>query len=253
MSNNDTFIKKTLLCKQLSLRENIPYIEKEPHMGTVFLLGDSTCAQKSPESYPETGWGMCFNEHLAEGWSLDNRSINGRSTKMFLDEGAFAAIMIDLRLGDYCIIQFGHNENKLDEERHTDPWTSYTANLLYMAESITRKAAHPVLVSSITRRNFLDGKYLMHTLGEYPQAMEAVARKLMLPFVDLTTPTRKKVEELGSLKSREYFMHFDAGLYPRYPEGDADDTHLRPEGAKAVATLLATLLKKQYPELPFLR
>ncbi|MFA6775646.1 MAG: rhamnogalacturonan acetylesterase [Sphaerochaetaceae bacterium] len=221
-------------------------------MAKVFLLGDSTCAQKSPDVYPETGWGMCFGKHLAKGWTADNRAINGRSTKMFLDEGAFAACLSDLHGGDYGIIQFGHNENKMDEERHTEPWTSYSANLRYMAQSILQKGGHPVFVSPISRRNFLDGKYLMHTLGDYPQAMEAVARNMSLPFIDLTTPTRKEIEELGSLKSRKYFMHFDAGLYPHYPDGDADDTHLRPEGAEAVAALLSKLLFIQYPDLPFI-
>ncbi len=118
-------------------------------MAKVFLLGDSTCAQKSPDVYPETGWGMCFGKHLAKGWTADNRAINGRSTKMFLDEGAFAACLSDLHGGDYGIIQFGHNENKMDEERHTEPWTSYSANLRYMAQSILQKGGHPVFPAAI--------------------------------------------------------------------------------------------------------
>ena len=221
-------------------------------MSTLFLLGDSLCSQKSLEVFPETGWGMCFSQYLKTGWNLENRASNGKSTKSFLDEGDFTSVEKSLQHDDYCILQFGHNENKEDEGRYTQPWTTYTKNLLNMAERIMEMEAHPIFISPISRRNFLDEQFLMHTLGEYPAAMEAAAEQLNIPFLDLTTPTRNIITELGPLESQKLFMHFAGGLYPNYPQGRSDDTHLRPEGAELAARLVATKLKELFPQLPFL-
>lgn len=221
-------------------------------MSTLFLLGDSTCAQKSAEVFPETGWGMYFSQYLKEGWKLENRACNGKSTKSFLDEGDFASVEKSLQRDDYCILQFGHNENKEDEGRYTEPWTTYTKNLINMAERIMEMEAHPIFISSISRRNFLDEQFLMHTLGEYPSAMEAAAEQMNIPFVDATTPTRNAIMELGPIDSQNLFMHFAEGIYPNYPQGRSDDTHLRPEGAELVSKIIYDKLKELFPNLPFL-
>ena len=46
-------------------------------------------------------------------------------------------------------------------------------------------------------------------------------------------------------------MNFEAGFYENYPEGKEVDTHLRPEGARFIADLVAKELKKF--DLPFLK
>ena len=47
------------------------------------------------------------------------------------------------------------------------------------------------------------------------------------------------------------FMNFPAGMYENYPEGKQDNTHLRPEGAAWIASLIADGLKPYAP--PFLK
>ena len=78
----------------------------------LFLLGDSTCADKTPEARPETGWGECIQEYLADGWVVDNRAINGLSTKDMIAKGLFQTIVDDASEGDAALIQFGHNDSK---------------------------------------------------------------------------------------------------------------------------------------------
>ena len=52
---------------------------------TIFLAGDSTMAPKLPEKRPETGWGEMLGQHFKSGKVLiDNRAMNGRSTKTFI-------------------------------------------------------------------------------------------------------------------------------------------------------------------------
>jgi len=212
-------------------------------MGTVFLLGDSTCATKMPNAWPEAGWGMCFAPFLAWGWRLDNRAVNGLSSRLALSGGVFERLASSLSSGDWVVIQFGHNEDKPDEARHTWPWTTYGENLAYMITRIRMKGAFPVLLSSIERRRFREGK-AYDTLGEYPWAMAAVAVRLGVPFFDLTTPTLHLLDDLGEQGSRRLF---NQGIWPNYPDGVEDNTHLSLYGAQSIAGMVANLLSP----LPF--
>jgi hypothetical protein len=77
----------------------------------VFLAGDSTMADK-PLDLPERGWGMVWPRYFKDPAVVRNHAVNGRSTKSFIDEGRWQAIVEQLREGDVVIIQFGHNDEK---------------------------------------------------------------------------------------------------------------------------------------------
>src|ERR1043165_5496417 len=80
-----------------------------PRKIKVYLIGDSTCANKEIKAYPETGWGMPFTYFFDSTVVVDNRAKNGRSTKSFIEEGLWKPIVDNLNEGDYVLIQFGHN------------------------------------------------------------------------------------------------------------------------------------------------
>jgi len=90
---------------------------------TIFLAGDSTMAKKLPEKRPETGWGEMLARFFEEGKVvIDNRAQNGRSTRTFIAEGRWQALIDALQSGDYVFIQFGHNdESKEKVDRYTPP------------------------------------------------------------------------------------------------------------------------------------
>ena len=215
-------------------------------MHTVFLLGDSTCAAKLPETWPETGWGMCFAPFLKWDWRLDNRAVNGLSSRLALDSGVFENLARDAKEGDYVVVQFGHNEDKPDKERHTFPWTTYRENLVFMVRRLRAKNVRPVFLSSIERRRFDRYGKAYDTLREYPLAMEACAKSLGIPFYDMTHPTLALLDELGEERSR---ILFNQGIWPNYPDGVEDNTHLSLYGAQSIAGMIATLLSP----LPFVR
>ena len=50
----------------------------------VYLIGDSTCANKEVRAFPETGWGMPFAYFFDSSVVVDNRARNGRSTRTFI-------------------------------------------------------------------------------------------------------------------------------------------------------------------------
>src|SRR5215213_3600090 len=90
---------------------------------TVYLAGDSTMAEKKPDKRPETGWGEMLQKYFdAEKVRIENHAQNGRSTKTFISENRWQAIVDKLKKGDYVFIQFGHNDSSKDKgERYTPP------------------------------------------------------------------------------------------------------------------------------------
>ncbi len=204
-------------------------------MRQLFLLGDSTCAEKEADKRPETGWGMMMQELVGPTFTVVNLALNGRSTKSFLQEGVFGKCHKALNAGDVVMIQFGHNDSKEDEQRHTDPWTTYQGNLAFMAEQVRQKGAYPILLTPLCRRRFTGEGVLVQTHGDYPSAMISLAKGRGYPLLDLTKETFLLLSQLGDQASKRLFLHLMPAEHPNYPEGATDDTHLNEKGAGVVA------------------
>lgn len=71
------------------------------------------------------GWGQFFEEYLKNPAKVHNFAKNVRSSKSFFDEGLFENVVKNFSSGDYLFIEFGHNDEKEDLERHTDPFSTY--------------------------------------------------------------------------------------------------------------------------------
>ncbi|MFT3753125.1 MAG: rhamnogalacturonan acetylesterase [Paludibacter sp.] len=164
---------------------------------TVFMIGDSTMANKVEKAFPENGWGMALGELLQSNALVHNVAQNGRSSKSFIAEGRWDSVRNKLAKGDFVIIQFGHNDSKPDSTRRTDPQTTYKENLRRFITETRAKGGNPILCTSIVRRSFgKDGK-LTDTHGGYPQAMREVAHELNVPLVDLQKLTEEAVNKRG--------------------------------------------------------
>jgi len=97
---------------------------------TVYLVGDSTIANKLTSAYPETGWGMPFKFFFDSSVVVENHAKDGRSTRTFLAENLWQPVVSNLKQGDYVFIQFGHNdESKEKVDRYTTP-KAYQQNLI---------------------------------------------------------------------------------------------------------------------------
>src|SRR5687767_7580670 len=117
---------------------------------TVFLAGDSTMAAKRPEKRPETGWGEFLQQHFDDRKvRVDNHAMNGRSTRTFIAEGRWQAVVDRLKPGDYVFIQFGHNDSSKEKvDRYTPP-EDYRANLVRFVAEVRAKKATPVLLTPV--------------------------------------------------------------------------------------------------------
>ena len=209
-------------------------------MRTVYVIGDSTVENGSDPYY---GWGGQLAEYLP-GVKVDNHAFSGRSSKSFWDEKRFEPVAADMRQGDLLLVCFGHNDEKDDEERHTDPTTTYPEMLMRYVSAARAAGAVPVLCTSVSRNFFAGNGFLLYTHGEYPHAVRALCEKETVALIDLETMTRELMKALGEQKSCELFVNIAPGTDERFPNGVADRTHYNLYGAKRVAELVAEQLKK---------
>lgn len=241
---------------------------------TVFMIGDSTMANKPlAKENQERGWGQMLPVYLQGKIKVDNHAVNGRSSKSFIDEGRWDKVMSLIRPGDYVIIQFGHNDEKPKADRHTDPGTTFDANLRRFVNDAKSKGATPILMNAIARRNFpptagqdiasesddkqkdwkgqypKEGVILVDTHGAYLDSPRNVAAETGVTFVDMNKLTRELVQNLGTTNSRDLFMWIPANTYEFCPKGKIDNTHLNVHGALIVSRLAINALAKQMPEL----
>lgn len=212
---------------------------------TLYCIGDSTMAnKKDPERNPEHGWAQVLQPLFKENIVVVNKAVNGRSTKSFINEKRWDSIYKNLKKGDYVFIEFGHNDQKIeDSTRYTNPHTAYRHNLIRFVKESREKGAIPVLLTSISRRNFNEKGVLVPTHGDYPLETRLVAQEYKVPFIDLEYYTEKLEQSFGPEKSKQLHLHFKAGENPFYDKDKADDTHLSLLGATKIAQIVIDQIK----------
>ena len=209
-----------------------------PRPVRVVLVGDSTVND-------EGGWGTGFRAALTRDIEVINLARNGRSSKSFRDEGLWAPALA--AKPDYILIQFGHNDGPgKGPDRETDAAASYRENLARYIDEARAIGAHPVLVTSIVRRNFApDGKIQVDSLAPYAEAARIVAADTHTPLIDLYALTLQQCETLGPAACGE----FDA----RDKDGKPDRTHLGPKGRGVIGAIAAREFVRLFPALePYL-
>ena len=218
---------------------------------TIFTIGDSTCANKPLSNQNlERGWGQALSSFFDERYVIvENHAQNGRSSLSFLNEGLWKPILSKMQKGDYVFIQFGHNDEKPDSSRHTDPSTTYKEILKKYITETREKGGIPVLLTSIVRRSFDDKGQLQETHGDYPKAVRELAAEMKVILIDHNLSSKTLVQSLGPDSSKSLFMWVEKGTNPAAPEGKQDDTHLRAAGARAMARLVVNELSEKIPNL----
>ncbi len=237
---------------------------------TIFTIGDSTMANKDIKGGKlERGWGMMLRHCFSDDVRVDNHAQNGRSSKSFIDEGRWDKVLGLIKPGDYVFIQFGHNDEKPDEKRHTVPGSTFDDNLRKFVRETRERGGIPVLFNSVVRRNFSgsktavtdddlrtnssaglkEGEVLIDTHGDYIVAPLNVAREMNVPFVDANRITHDLEQSLGVEGSKKLHMWYLPGETPSQPEGRQDNTHYNIYGASVVARLLADEASRQVPAL----
>jgi lysophospholipase L1-like esterase len=215
----------------------------------VWLVGDSTVAQKEVKAFPETGWGMPFSRFFDSTIEVRNHAKNGRSTKSFRAEGLWQPIFDQLGEGDYVFIQFGHNdEGKEKVGRYTTP-DEFRDNLVGYVEETRSKKAIAVLLTPVSRRSFDSTGNVRQTHPVYSDVVRSVAQQLQVPLIDLDEKSRQLIQSMGPDDSRLLFNYLEAGEHPNYPEGKKDDTHFNELGARKMAQIVLQEIRSLKPGL----
>jgi lysophospholipase L1-like esterase len=208
----------------------------------IVLVGDSTVNAGG-------GWGKGFCDIVTANVTCVNEALNGRSTKSFIDEGAWAKALADK--GDYYLIQFGHNDQKPDTARHTDPETTYAAYIRRYIGDARAIGAVPVVVTSLSRRTYRDGK-VVEDLNEYAAAAKRVGMAENVTVIDLNAMSTKLLDGM----TQEEADGFDAETHPDAKAENAgkaapklDRTHLNAKGQGVFGLMVADQLIRTRVEL----
>ncbi|MEH7386253.1 rhamnogalacturonan acetylesterase [Bacillus sp. JJ1521] len=214
----------------------------------IYIAGDSTVSDCPPNEEPRAGWGQVLHHYFHDNVIIHNLAIGGRSSKSFIEEKRLESILNEIQPNEYLFIQFGHNDQKQDHRR-TEPFSSYQSYLNQYIDGARRKKAIPILVTSMHRRTFDEKGKIVNSLGEYPEAMMALAKEQQVSLIDLWNESKRLYEIVGPERCKDLFIWFEPGEHPNYPDGIYDDTHFRVEGAHKFASIIAKKIKENIPGL----
>lgn len=82
---------------------------RDPRLPSLVLIGDSTV--RSGGQNGAFGWGERLHNFFdTQRINIVNNTIGGRSSRTFFTEGRWAAVLENLKAGDWLLVQFGHND-----------------------------------------------------------------------------------------------------------------------------------------------
>ena len=203
-------------------KELVPLMESstyEPYeaIPTIFVAGDSIAKSYSETEYPMTGYAQVLSENFDGNINIENHAEGSRSSKSFIEEGRLSKILDNMYWGDYLFIQFGHNDDKTEDGRYTDPngdkntEGSFKYYLMQYIDGARAKGATPVLITP-PGDNSLEQNGDDKPLMKYVAPMRALAQEEGVLLVDLYADWKEFVNNRpvvngNKIDSRNYYMY----------------------------------------------
>lgn len=204
----------------------------EADVRTIYIAGDSTVTDQSG-AYPYdpgccySGWGQMLSAYLKPGIAVSNHAHSGLTTESFRSEGHYDIVRRFIKAGDYFLMQFAHNDQKLPE---LDAAGGYRSRLITYIEEIRAVGAIPVIITPLARNTWKgDGTY-NDLLADYAAECFRVGREYDVPVIDLHQFSMDFVKKEGLDSAKRYY-------YPK------DYTHTNDYGAYLMAGCIADGLK----------
>ena len=239
-------MKKSLVILLLSLG-TLSFLSPSDKKPTIFLVGDSTMANQPTDDNPQRGWGQMFPNYFTDEVEIQNHAVNGRSTKSFINEHRWDTVMSRLKAGDFVLIQFGHNDQKVEDSNRSAPANGlYKENLTRFVNDVRSKGANPILITSVMRRKFDDAGKFVDQLGEYATAATEVAAAMKVPLIDLHKMSETLVVKEGVEGSLRFYLNIPPGHFAKYKGKEHDDTHFTEYGAASMASLVCQAIADQH-------
>ena len=248
----------------------------------VHTIGDSTMAPYDESATVTRGWGMYFGQFITHGWTSVNYAKGGRDSRGGYNE-LWQTAKKNVAPGDYVLIQFAHNDEKLSgmdrdevydyyisqgmtaeasslDTRGTCPSTTYKKWLGKIVDEVQALGAYPVLVGAACRAYFTNGKIRRngrHDLGDSFSRLTAdgIKEKQSVSATDHLMDYTWHMEQLAQEKGVPFvnLTEATAQLYESYGETKClsylfdgqGSTHFNTTGAVLVARKCAELMKEQ--------
>ncbi len=221
-------------------------IEKIKPEKTIFLAGNSTVTDQNEE--PWASWGQMITKFFEPGIAVANFAESGESLHSFYHSYRLEKVLSLIQPGDYLFIEFAHNDQKR-KGPGIGPWESYSDYLRLYIDKIRQKGAIPVLITSMHRRNFDPAGHAINTLGDYPDAMRAVAKEKNVALIDLNNMSKILYEAWGPEASKKAFCQYPANTFPNQKEELKDNTHFNNYGAYHIALCILNGIREKIPDL----
>lgn len=201
---------------------------------TIYIAGDSTVTD-SAASYPYSpgasysGWGQMLSAWLCTAVAVSNHAHSGLTTESFRQEGHHAIVRKYWKPGDYLLIQFGHNDQKLN---HLKAREGYRERMIEYINEARADGVYPVIITPLARNTWKgnDGTY-NDLLAGYAESCFEIGRDMDVPVLDLHGLSMAFVKEKGVQDAKPYF----------FPD---DYTHSNDYGAYMHAGVIAQQMKE---------
>lgn len=235
----------------------------------IFLVGDSTMQSYGSEYAPQEGWGAYFYKGFKEAekcrifhpeecfyeqtvcydmprFVIWNYAMAGRSSRSFREEGRLSYIEERMGMGDYMLIQFGHNDAAEEKAERYVRVQDFGESLSYYSEVCRSKKAIPIFLTPLAMRSCVTKKGQAYSFPEYRNEMLKYAEYQGLPILDLGGVSAGYVSHIGQEESKKLYLWVEEGKYEgRHKDGAQDNAHLCYNGAEIFAGMVTELIRKK--------
>ena len=241
--------------------DNTPFPPPRPDLPTLFLCGDSTMDSRPNPKEPlinhlpaRIGWGGSVIPYFdVSRINVENHAKAGTSTRTFMIEGYWQAILPRLKPGDFVILEFGHNDtspldgplsrgtlksigdqtrqvvNKSGQNEvvHTYGW--YLRRFISDTKS---KGAVPIILSPVPRNYWKNPTTFNNVMLDYAQMAKEVASAAQVEYIDMNQALTAQYSPMDQSAVTQAFFT------------SLDKTHTSPPGAKNIAKVFVEELRK---------
>jgi lysophospholipase L1-like esterase len=265
-----TVIVAAFVCTAAAQRTTAPATQQtsraplNPALPSLFVVGDSTASNG-----PRNGWGDPLADYFdATKINARNRALGGRSSRSFQTEGHWAAVLKEMKAGDYVLLQMGQNDGGsqdtgrargslpgigeetkevlMPESGEIEPPPPGTKEVVhtfgwYIRKYVTDAKARGVtpIVMSLTAKDLWtpEGKN-RRPYDKFPEWSEQIAREQGVQFLDLINIMGDQFDKMGQEKAHALFQ---------------DTTHTKEAGADLnAAGVIAGLKALKSPLVEYL-
>lgn len=152
-------------------------IERVENLPVCFIIGDSTVCDQPSEDFASRG--QMITRFFKSDIVLANHGESGESYRGSFGAGRFDKIFSQMKMGDYLIMQFGHNDMKSVDE------ASYAGSIRRAVATCRECGGVPIVVSPMERRGFDEQGRARESLRGFPAAAKSTAEELDVAFIDL--------------------------------------------------------------------